>query len=87
MKEHEMINSLARNCASTLDKIIIKYILSSDPIKLESSSNAAEHKDMCPKEKWERLNNPTCLKDYGLSLSEDELMQFPEGRDLLKTLE
>lgn len=42
---------------------------------------------MTPKEKWDRLNNPTCLEDYGLSLSRDELIQFPEGRAIVEHLD
>lgn len=42
---------------------------------------------MTPKEKWDRLNNPTCLADYGLSLSRDELMQFPEGRAIAEEID
>lgn len=38
---------------------------------------------MEPKEKWQRLNNPTCAADYGLSLNEDELRTFKRGRALL----
>ncbi|MFA5706808.1 MAG: hypothetical protein WDA41_10675 [Candidatus Neomarinimicrobiota bacterium] len=41
---------------------------------------------MTPQEKWERLNNPETLSDYGLILSENELMQFPEGREIVKAV-
>lgn len=37
---------------------------------------------MTPKEKWERIKNPKCAKDYGLSIGRSELMTFPEGRAL-----
>lgn len=36
-----------------------------------------------PTEKWARLQNPKCLEDYGLSLTQEDLRQFPEGRRLL----
>ena len=35
---------------------------------------------MTPQEKWDRMNNPTCLEDYGLSMTESEALQVPEGR-------
>ena len=35
---------------------------------------------MTPEEKWERLTNPKTIEDYGLRMSENELMQFPEGQ-------
>lgn len=38
---------------------------------------------MTPEEKWERLNNPKTLEDYGLCLSEEELGTFEEGRKIL----
>ncbi len=38
---------------------------------------------MKPQEKWHRLNNPKSLSDYGLSLNEEEMRQFPEGRKVL----
>ena len=34
-------------------------------------------------EKWERLTNPKSLGDYGLSLTESEMMTFPEGRKII----
>lgn len=42
---------------------------------------------MTPQEKWKRLNNPTCLEDYGLFLSRNELMQFPEGRAYVEMID
>ena len=41
---------------------------------------------MLPEEKWNRLNNPKTLEDYGLSLNEDELQSFPEGKVLLQSI-
>jgi len=41
---------------------------------------------MIPQEKWDRLNNPKSLEDYGISLREEELRSFPEGRALLLEL-
>lgn len=38
---------------------------------------------MTPKEKWDRINNPMSVEDYGLFLTEDELRTFLEGRKLL----
>lgn len=35
---------------------------------------------MLPKEKLERLLNPSCAEDYGLSISFSELMSFEIGR-------
>jgi len=40
-----------------------------------------------PKEKWDRLNNPTCVEDYGLSLSREELAQFPEGHAIINRVD
>ena len=37
-----------------------------------------------PEEKFERLENPTCFADYGLSLTLTELETFDKGRQLLK---
>lgn len=37
-----------------------------------------------PKEKWERMKNPTCAADYGLSIDATELSTFEEGRMILK---
>jgi len=34
-------------------------------------------------DKWNRLNNPKTIEDYGLSLTEKELRTFPEGRIIL----
>jgi len=42
---------------------------------------------MTPQEKWERLNNPTCIEDYGLSISEEELVTFPAGAAILEALD
>lgn len=39
---------------------------------------------MKPQEKWDRLNNPQCLKDYGISLTKSEMMSFPEGRVIIR---
>ena len=41
---------------------------------------------MTAKEKWDRLNNPTCIEDYGLSMTESEIRQVPEGRAFLLEL-
>jgi len=38
-----------------------------------------------PEEKLKRLTNPKTVEDYGLVLTEDELITFPEGRDLLES--
>ena len=38
---------------------------------------------MTPREKWDRLNNPKTLEDYGLCLSEEELSTFEAGRKIL----
>ena len=42
---------------------------------------------MTPKEKWERLQHPTCAADYGLGISEKELRTFPEGRALMRKVD
>lgn len=41
---------------------------------------------MNPQEKWNRLSNPQCLKDYGLSITEKEMMSFPKGRAIIGAL-
>ena len=38
---------------------------------------------MEPQEKWDRMNNPQCLDDYGIVMNTEELMAIPEGRELL----
>ena len=40
--------------------------------------------ELTPRQKYQRINNPKCLIDYGLSLSIDELKTFKAGRDFLK---
>lgn len=35
------------------------------------------------RDKWNRMNNPKALEDYGLSLSEAEMRMFPQGREVL----
>lgn len=45
-----------------------------------------EQKTMNPQEKWNRLSNPQCLKDYGLSITEEEMVSFPEGKNIVRTL-
>lgn len=35
-------------------------------------------------EKWRRLTNPTCVADYGLSVTLEELAETPEGREILE---
>ena len=42
---------------------------------------------MKPQEKWDRLSNPQCLEDYGISLTKDEMMSFPEGRGVIRSAE
>lgn len=39
---------------------------------------------MTPAEKWQRLTNPTCVEDYGLSMSIDEIRQVPEAEAAMK---
>lgn len=34
-------------------------------------------------EKWNRLTNPKSVEDYGLSLTESEMVTFPEGRKII----
>ena len=34
-------------------------------------------------ERWKRLNNPTCVADYGLGVTLEELAETPEGREIL----
>lgn len=41
---------------------------------------------MTPKEKWKRLANPKCARDYGLSITEKELSTFKEGKLILKAI-
>lgn len=38
---------------------------------------------MTAQEKWQRLKNPKTLGDYGLSLNEREMSDFPNGRAIL----
>lgn len=35
---------------------------------------------MEPQEKWDKLSNPQSAKDFGISITSDELKTFPEGR-------
>ena len=42
---------------------------------------------MTPEEKWKRMNNPTCVEDYGLSLNRAELSTFSEGQKLVATVD
>ena len=41
---------------------------------------------MTPKEKWDRLNNPQSADDYGLGMTEAELLTFPEGREAVELM-
>ena len=38
------------------------------------------------KEKWEHLTNPKTVEDYGLSITETELLEFNEGRELIASV-
>lgn len=41
---------------------------------------------MTAQEKWERLTNPKTVADYGLSMTETELLEFEEGRKMVEAL-
>ena len=41
---------------------------------------------MTAQEKWERLTNPKTVEDYGLSMTETELLEFEEGRKVVELL-
>jgi len=45
-----------------------------------------EH-NMTPSEKWARMANPQTIEDYGLGITADELMTFPEGVELMKQMQ
>ena len=34
-------------------------------------------------EKWQRMHDPQCVADYGLSVNEAEMRTFPAGRAML----
>lgn len=38
---------------------------------------------MTAQEKWARLRRPTCVEDYGLSMSQAEMRRVPELRHVL----
>ena len=39
------------------------------------------------RERWKRLNNPTCASDYGLSVSMEELKSTPGCEDIIAEIE
>lgn len=41
---------------------------------------------MTPEERFRRLTNPQTVDDYGLSLNEQELNTFAEGKEILAEL-
>lgn len=41
---------------------------------------------MTPQEKWDRIKNPKTLEDFCLSISESELLEFEEGRELVELM-
>ena len=41
---------------------------------------------MTAQEKWERLKNPKTIEDYGLLMSEAELLESEEGRKVVELL-
>ena len=75
------LEQLGENMAQTIDEVIISALRSGLPLK-EVPTVIISKQD-----KLEKLKNPQCASDYGLSMTIDELSTFEEGREFLAEMD
>ena len=63
--------------------VYASWRISGDVVDPES---ADVKEQLALEEKWARFQNPTCVADYGLSFSLEEMQKFPAGRKALAAL-